>query len=161
MNLLMIELNLQSEINRIISEAHNSIVGHFGIHKTRQTLSKSNQLSVIQSLYSGDINTAITNFIKQCPVCQKIRLVQGDIGMLPASTVRYEPFECIAVDTLGPWPIDEDGNCYLICIIDCFSRFIELVPAKDLLQIFGRYCLFQEIQSDGPPQYAAEVFENF
>ena len=84
--------------------------------------------------------------------------------MLPASTVRYEPFECIAVDTLGPLPIDEDGNCYLICIIDCFSRFIELVPAKDatalavakaLLQIFGRYCLFQEIQ------YTAEVIENF
>ena len=164
--------DVQSEINRIISEAHNSIVEHFGIHKTRQTLSKSNQLSVIQSLYSGDINTAITNFIKQCPVCQKIRLGQGDIGMLPASTVRYEPFECTAVDTLGPLPIDEDhdGNCYLICIIDCFSRFIELVPAKDatalavakaLLQIFGRYCLFQEIQSDGPPQYAAEVIENF
>ena len=63
--------DVQSEINRIISEAHNSIVGHFGIHKTRQTLSKSNQLSVIQSLYSGDINTAITNFIKQCPVCQE------------------------------------------------------------------------------------------
>jgi hypothetical protein len=39
--------------------------------------------------------------------------------------------ERIAVDTIGPLPIDAAGNQYIITIVDCFSRYTLLVPAAD------------------------------
>jgi transposase InsO family protein len=37
-----------------------------------------------------------------------------------------------AIDTIGPFPIDEFGNRYIVSIIDMFSRFVCLYPVKDL-----------------------------
>ena len=36
---------------------------------------------------------------------------------------------------IGPLPPDEFGNAFIIVIIDRFSRWIELVPAKDATSV--------------------------
>jgi hypothetical protein len=36
------------------------------------------------------------------------------------------PMEKISIDTLGPFPPDKDGNIYIIVMVDCFSRYVEL-----------------------------------
>jgi len=67
-------------------------------------------------------------------------------------------------------PEDELGYKYIIAIIDCFSRFLELHPAKDataaaaaeaLFQSFGRFGTPQEILSDNGSQYVNEVITQF
>jgi hypothetical protein len=69
---------------------------------------------------------------------------------------------------MGPFPVDEDGNCYLQVAICCFSRFVELwagpdatafQAAKLILDISGRYGPPKEIQSDNGTQYTADVIE--
>ena len=56
--------------------------------------------------------------------------------------------ERVSIDTIGPLPQDDRANCYIIVIIDNFSRFIELYPvpnagaeyaAKSLVSHIGRY----------------------
>jgi hypothetical protein len=83
-------------------------------------------------------------------------------------TNTYEPFECIAVDTIGPLPPDEDGYCYIIVLVDSFTRCVELVPAKDctaasaakaILTIL-KYGMPKVIQSDNGPQYTADIVES-
>jgi hypothetical protein len=49
----------------------------------------------------------------------------------PFTAGVYGPWERVNIDTIGPLPEDELGYKYIIAIIDCFSRFLELHPAKD------------------------------
>ncbi len=71
------------------------------------------------------------------------------------------------MDTIGPLPPDEDGNCYIVSMIDCFSRVVELVAAKDatarsaakaIISIL-RYGMIEEILSDNGPQFIADTIE--
>jgi hypothetical protein len=49
----------------------------------------------------------------------------------------------IAIDTIGPLPADALGNKYIIIIMDCFSRIVELVPAKDTTAITAANAILQ------------------
>ena len=48
----------------------------------------------------------------------------------PFTTTAYAVFERVAIDTIGPLPEDVVGHRYIIVIIDCFSRYLKLYPAK-------------------------------
>ncbi len=39
--------------------------------------------------------------------------------------------EVLNIDTMGPMSKDLAGNCYILVIIDCFTRFAELYPIED------------------------------
>ena len=76
--------------------------------------------------------------------------------------------EFLNVDSIGPLPPDQDGNTYIIVIIDRFSRWIELIPAKDatsfsaataLLQHTGRFGAPSHLLSDGGSQYVNELIK--
>jgi hypothetical protein len=63
-------------------------------------------------------------------------------------------------------PLDEYGNCYIITVIDDFSRFVELRASKDataasaaraLIDVFGRFGAPQTLRSDNGPQYVAQL----
>ena len=65
-------------------------------------------------------------------MCQKLssaKEVQVQTELFTNAT--YEPMERLSVDTIGPLGKDAYGNCYIIVIIDCFTRWVELVGAPD------------------------------
>jgi hypothetical protein len=141
---------------------HNCMVGHFGIVKTKTLLRERN-------LAWKNMGIDIEKFIKECPICQKIRLGQGSMLAALSTTSRQEPFECVAYDTIGPLPVDEEGNQYIIVAIDCFSRMVELEPAADatslsaaraMLKNVGRYGISREVHSNQGTQYASEMIEH-
>ena len=56
-----------------------------------------------------------------------------EVNAAVAVTNTLEPFECITMDTICPLPSDDDGNCYVIALIDCFSQRCELLnPIQQL-----------------------------
>lgn len=42
------------------------------------------------------------------------------------------PFERIQLDILGPLPVSNAGNKYLLVIIDCFTKLVEAFPLKNI-----------------------------
>jgi hypothetical protein len=69
------------------------------------------------------------------------------------------------MDSIGPLPPYEKGNCYILVLIDTFTRWIELFPIESvtalatamiLLQHFGRFGQAQELQSDYGSQFVNE-----
>jgi transposase InsO family protein len=144
-----------------ISAVHNSVVGHRGINKTVELLKQ-------QGDDWPDVRNAVSEYIKACATCQKTRLGQGSMAAAVRTTAVREPFEAVAVDTIGPLPEDDMGNRYIVTLIDCFTRFVELVPSKSasaqaaagaLLQVFGRYGAPREVRSDQGAQYTAAVVQ--
>jgi transposase InsO family protein len=140
---------------------HNADVGHNGIERTIQRLRMADML---WDGYSKDVES----FIKECAVCQKVRLNQPVISPALAVTCRWEPFECFAIDVVGPLPIDSQQYQYVVVCIDLFTRYVELIPVKDnsaasiaksLFQLFGRYGMVREIQSDNGGNLASGVID--
>ena len=70
--------------------------------------------------------------------------------------------EVLNVDTIGPLTEDEFGNKFILVIIDCFTRWVELVGMQDtsgpfaaraLLQHVGRFGVPARLRSDQGPQF--------
>ena len=161
---------IPARIYDLIGRAHNSFVGHHGRERT---------LAKIMSILKRDkalatqfaeltLTDYVTQFIKQCPVCQKLSTLQVPIQARAFTTATYEPHQRLNVDTIGPLPSDADGNCYILVLIDTFTRWIELYPiktvtaleaAKVLLQHFGRFGQAQELQSDNGSQFVNEIIK--
>jgi hypothetical protein len=74
--------------------------------------------------------------------------------------------EKLSIDTLGPFPPDQNGNIYVIVIIDCFSRYVQLCPASDctadaaaaaILKHFSYFSVPKILLSDNGSQYANQM----
>lgn len=85
------------------------------------------------------------------------------------TTMTYEPMERLNIDHQGPFPEDENGNCYILAIIDSFTRWIELYPTKTtgaeetaqcILQHTGRFGCPLQLLSDNGPAFVNEVIKN-
>jgi hypothetical protein len=76
--------------------------------------------------------------------------------------------EVVNIDAIGPLPEDESKNTYILVIIDCFSRWVELFgvtdtsalsAAKALLQHCGRFGVPALIRSDRGSQFVNELVD--
>ena len=146
-----------------IKAVHNSVMGHRGISLTESLLRE-------RGLEWDTMTDDVKTFIATCAVCQKVRLGQGSAAAALATIAVTEPFEEIAIDTIGPLPADAYGNEFIIVVIDCFSRFVELRAAREvtaleaakaLLDVFGRYGAPRRLRSDNGSQFTAAIIDNF
>jgi transposase InsO family protein len=71
---------------------------------------------------------------------------------------------------MGPFPTDSFGFTYLIVIICCFSRYVELYPVRDTtaesaahasLEHTCRYGASGEVVSDNGPEYVNNIISDF
>jgi len=148
---------------KAISRVHNSMVGHHGVDNTMLKLQQ-------KDLSWTYMREHVKRFVKQCPCCQKLREKQLINHTHPFTAASLNPMERLNIDTIGPLPPDEYGNCHIIVIIDTFTRFVELYPAKDttaivaaiaLLQHFGTYGCPSQILSDNGSQFVNNLIEEF
>ncbi len=138
---------------------HNSTVGH---RKFKHCMELLKQKHLSWPTMVSDLKS----FLASCPTCQKQQDVPSDHS--EASILCTEPFDSVAIDTIGPLPTASDHSQYILVIIDEFSRFVELIPtpdvsalsaAKGILQVFGRFGAPRQIKSDNGSQFTAQVVQ--
>jgi len=140
--------------------------GHGGVERT---------LSLLKSIVPpGDqwssMRSDVRNFIRHCPACQFMQssklAIHSKRSVHPFNMCVGRPMDRINIDTIGPFPQDEEGNKYIMVFIDVFSRFVELVPvpdltastaAKEIIKFTGRYGIPNEILTDNGTQYLNEL----
>ncbi len=76
--------------------------------------------------------------------------------------------EVLNIDTIGPVDRDSTDNCYILVVIDCFTRFVELSPVSDtsalpcaraLLSHVCRYGTPMTIRSDRGTQFVNVIIK--
>ncbi len=76
--------------------------------------------------------------------------------------------EVLNINTIGPVARDSADNCYILVLIDCFTRFVELYPVSDtsalpcaraLLSHVCRYGTSMTIGSDRGTQFVNGIIK--
>lgn len=159
--LIIEEFKIPTDKYKLIQSVHNNLSGHHGIDRTEKKLKSQN----IKWKY---MHQHIMKFIKLCPCCQKMSFLKLPISANKFISSTYNIWERANIDTIGPLPIDEYGNKYIVVIIDCFSRFVMLYPTQDasaksaaqsLIHCIGMFGTPSQLLSDNGPQYVNSIID--
>ena len=144
----------------IIKQFHNSRqTGHGGVQRTMNRLASAGHTW-------ERMRAHVRQFIKLCPCCQKMDQMKKVIHSYPFTVSSYGLWETVSVDFVEKLRPDEFGNTMVIVIIDNFSRFIDLYPAKSttaeetaqaLLSFAGRYATPMQFYTDRGSNFMSEV----
>ncbi|XP_068240937.1 uncharacterized protein [Palaemon carinicauda] len=147
----------------VIELAHDSLMsGHLGIQKTTAHIQSN--------FYWPGMSVQITRFCRSCDACQRTvdkgRIKKVKLGRMP---LIQEPFQCVAVDIVGPIePRASDGSRYILTILDYATRYPEAVALKNidsvtvaeaLLSVFSQVGIPKEVLSDRGTQFTSEGWE--
>ena len=112
----------------------------------------------------------VRQFIANCPACQFMQHAKHAIhskrSVHPFNRYVGRPMDTINLDTIGPFPEDEDGHKYILVFIDVFSRFVELTPvpdltaltaAKEIIKFVGRYGVPDCLLTDNGTQFENDL----
>jgi len=166
---LLEQFNIPKDKYKLISSIHNSHVGHFGVEKTLARLIEINpHTGAPRNAPWPNMREHVKRFLKRCPICQKLSQQTIIVQTQNFTTATSEPMERIAIDSLGPLEIDELGMMYIIVIIDCFTRWVELYAAPDataqsaarvVMSHMGRFGQASQMISDNGTQYVNETIK--
>ena len=100
--------------------------GHLGTDKTRNRL-------LAHYYFWPNIYGDVQRFCATCPECQKTRrkLKHEKVALKPIPAVGV-PFKKIRIDIVGPLPRSENGDRFILTIVDFSTRYPEAfaVPSQ-------------------------------
>lgn len=151
----------RKRVKEILEEVHDSPSGgHFGVNKTLEKVRKR--------FYWATCKQDVEDWCRSCEICISKK---GPIGKGKSPMQIYNvgnPFQRVQMDILGPLPTTSSGNRYLIVIVDCFTKWVEAFPLKNIRartvagifvnQFISRYGVPAEIHTDQGRNFESELF---
>ena len=140
----------------VLTQLHDHLTAvHLGTTKTIDKVKKR--------FYWYKYKEFIENWVQKCPQCQARRLPKLR-PKAPMSQSRVGvPMERVCLDLLGPFPESRNRNKYVLSIVDQFTRWVELLPIKNMEAItiakvfvnefVSRYGLSRQILTDQGRQF--------
>lgn len=98
----------------------HELSGHFGIDATYRKIK--------EKYYWKGMFKDIEVYVKSCDRCQRRGKPQGKHEL--HSIKAEEPFSQIGIDVVGPLPITEKGNKYIVVAMDYFTKWPEAKAIK-------------------------------
>ncbi|KAL5013072.1 hypothetical protein ScPMuIL_011623 [Solemya velum] len=145
----------------VLSLAHDTpLAGHLGNKKTRER--------ILQCFFWPGIFIDVANYCKSCPECQKGK--SKGIQKAPLVPIPHmeEPFSRIAIDFVGPLPLTERKNRYILVCVDYATRYPEAFAlcnqnaetvAECLVSLFSRVGVPKEILSDQGSNFMSDLMK--
>jgi transposase InsO family protein len=143
---------------RLMKSFHGNGV-HFGIQRTIDLIALT--------YYWSSLRSDVQNWIRRCDVCSRVKS-NAKNRMNPVSLPNSKrPFQRVSMDYAGPLSRTQSGNRYFLVMVDDFSRYLKVFPARDCsaattIKCFKQMCLEEgapeEILSDNGTHFTADVF---
>jgi transposase InsO family protein len=150
--------SLRREVTRLCHDTKTA--GHFYFWKTVNKIKRH--------FTWGGLNKDVQIYCKACHVCatrknagrrQKAEMRRYDVGF---------PMEEVAIDIMGPFPVSDDGNKYVLVVVDSFSKWMEAYPLENIeaktvaeklvLEFVSRFGVPYQIKSDRGKQFDCALF---
>jgi hypothetical protein len=155
---IVIPHNLRGEI---LEQCHNdAFASHFGVGKTFDKLAQ-------RYYWDGYFHDA-ERYVKQCTWCARYKNpTRNNVAPMQKMDITVGPWERVGVDLLGPLPITQSKNQYIIVFTDYFTRWVEAVaiPNKEaqtvavafIREILCRYGACNELLSDRGKEFLNQM----
>jgi transposase InsO family protein len=150
----------------ILKQMHEYQGAHWGVDKTCNHLNAYYPLITNKDKWTH-MRRDVRDYVRQCATCQKMSRVRVAVQATRFTLASYAPMTKISMDTIGPMEPDEKGNTYIITLIDNFSRYLGLYPARDVSAkaaadaLFDHSCRFgypSQLVTDSGSQYCNQLF---
>lgn len=140
---LVVPASLRFEI---LSNVHDHVSGaHFGVHKT---FDKIKQRYWWKGMYKD-----VEHWCKSCTECS-MRKSPRNSNKAPLLPIPVEgAFDRVAVDVLGPFPLSNKGNRYIVVFSDYLTRWCEAFPVPSVeATLIARLLVDEIISRHGAPR---------
>lgn len=148
--------------HQIVRAAHDEL-GHFALEKTLQRLCRH--------YWFPKMREYVEKYIASCIQCLFNKHKDGrKEGFLHPIPKNPEPMKWIHIDHLGAFPKSKNGNCYIISLVDAFTKFtfiraVRTTKAKYVIEflkdIFSVHGLPSTIVSDQGSAFTSKNFKLF
>jgi hypothetical protein len=135
----------------MLHQGHTHLGAHWGFEKTIQILLRKFPMETTPSQWPS-LRTDTRDYIRGCPTCQKMSPIRQLIRAAPFTLAAFQPFERIAMDTIGPLPESADGSKYIVVLIDSFTRHVQLTACKDVSAESAANALVRHMSLFGCPR---------
>ncbi|KAL3279297.1 hypothetical protein HHI36_016805 [Cryptolaemus montrouzieri] len=152
----------KEQIKGILKENHESTIsGHSGFSRTYKRIKENYKWS--------NMKRDIKNFIKACISCQ-INKRNNKPGKAPMeiTTTSERPFQRIALDIVGPLPLTELGNKFILTMQDdltkysyacCIPNHEAKTIADEFLKFITLFGIPETILSDNGTDFTSNVIK--
>lgn len=106
-------------------------------------------------------------YARTCHVCQSVKPRGGRPPGLMQPIGSQAPWQIVACDIMGPYPITPGRNKFLLVVTDHFSKWVELFPLRKLtaqvimgklMEVFTRFGFPEQLITDNASYFTAKVF---
>ena len=147
----------ESRRKRVLELAHERL-GHMGARRVKSL--------VRQKFAWPGMGQDVIRHCRSCVLCQKGAKTPARKVPLIERAVLSEPFEVMAVDLVGPFPLGKGGFRYLLTAVCMASKWPEAIPlkkmtamavAEGLVEIFSKTGIPLQLVSDQGTQFVGKV----
>ena len=151
----------EDQRRQVIDECHSPPTsGHGGYHKTKDRVQRT--------YFLPQLDAQIRAFVRDYETCKSSKH-SNVIQRAPMGNFRkpLSPWHTIYIDFIGPL----NGNCYILTIVDSFSKFVHAEPlkiatSKCLIKflrdnIFLTFGVAEIVITDNGSQFTSSDFQNF
>lgn len=160
---VQIKVNTRDEINNILKEFNDCpLGGHQGVKRT---------LDKIRQYYTWEnINQDVMEYVKKCKLCQLNKEGFNPKQPMVLTTTSKRAFEKIFLDVVGPLSTTNNGNNYILTMMDDLSKLAIAIPipnqtantiAKDFATKF--ICVYgcpESILTDQGTNFMSAIFKS-
>ena len=139
----------------------DATAGHKGYDRTIQLF--------VRNMFNKRETKFIKDYCEACTLCTKAKAAPK-VTPLKKYPIPRRPFEAISSDLLGPLPITEDENRYVIVVKDFTTRYCVILPLKDketesilnaLRTVIAHYGPSKILLTDNAKEYTSEKMTQF
>ena len=154
----------ESKRKEILYEFHDSPTGgHRGMNKTYRAIKA-------HYIWPG-MRKEVEEYVRQCRSCQVNKnLVPRHKAPLEITTTAKRAFEKCYLDVVGPLPVSQEGNKYILTFQDDLSKYVVAVPIRQqdadtvarafVEKIVLTYGTPRILQTDQGANFVSEMFRN-